>query len=342
MHILITGGAGFIGSNASKYYLERGNSVTIIDNFSRKSGYHNTQWLSGLFKKKYKIIKADVRSDVSILKKEVNRADFIIHLAGQVAVTNSIINPREDFESNTVGTFNMLEAVRISKNNPALIYSSTNKVYGDLNKIKIEERPTRVAFKNMPYGVSEEQNLDFHSPYGCSKGAADQYVRDYARVYGLRTVVFRQSCIYGPRQFGIEDQGWLAWFMIAISQNKPITIYGTGKQVRDVLYIDDLIAAYDKAFEHIKMTSGQVYNIGGGRTRALSVWYDLKPILERLFKKDINILFEKQRIGDQSIYISDIRKAKSEFNWEPRISNHEGINNLYNWIISNKSYFKGL
>lgn len=339
MNVLLTGGAGFIGSNVSKYYLERGDRVTIIDNFSRKSGYHNIVWLKNIFKKNLKVIKADIRFDNVLLKKSVNNTDLVIHLAGQVAVTTSVKDPRYDFENNLVGTFNILESIRTSKSKPVLIYSSTNKVYGGLEDVEIKELKTRFAFNNLSYGISEKQGLDFHSPYGCSKGAADQYVRDYARIYGLQTVVFRQSCIYGPRQFGIEDQGWLAWFMIALSQGKPIAIYGTGKQVRDILYIDDLMRAYHNAFKKIKKTSGQIYNIGGGRNHTLSVWYELKPILENLFKRNINVVFKEQRAGDQLIYISDIRKAKSEFNWEPKVSNEEGIQNLYKWIIENNNYF---
>lgn len=334
MHVLITGGAGFIGSNASNYYLQRNHKVTILDNLSRVGGNSNIEWLINYAKNKPTVLKADIRSDIELLKREVSKADLILHLAGQVAVTSSVADPREDFESNILGTFNILEAMRLSNSKPVLIYSSTNKVYGGLEGIQVREEKTRYKFITLPFGVNENQPLDFHSPYGCSKGAADQYVRDYARIYNLKTIVFRQSCIYGPRQFGIEDQGWLAWFIIAILKRKPITIYGNGKQVRDILYVDDLIDAYDKAFKNIEKTKGQVYNIGGGNMNTLSVWGELKPMLESLFRRKLSARFSDNRPGDQLIYISDTRKALKDFNWRPKTSIDKGINNLYNWIAS--------
>lgn len=342
MNILITGGAGFIGINTAKYYLDKGNWVKILDNFSRTGSKQNMEWLKKMSNRHFAVINDDLRNNSKLLKKAVEEADLIIHLAGQVAVTKSVENPREDFESNLLGTFNVLESIRKSKNQPVLIYSSTNKVYGALPDIKIKELKTRYSIVGLPLGVSEEQNLDFHSPYGCSKGAADQYVRDYARIYNLKTIVFRQSCIYGPRQFGIEDQGWLAWFIISISRKQPINIYGTGKQVRDILYIDDLIDAYDKAFNKIEITSGQIYNIGGGIDNSISIWFELKPILEKLFGFTIRANFLQIRPGDQPIFISNINKAKTDFAWEPKVSTDEGIRYLYNWIITNKSLFEHL
>lgn len=339
-NILIIGGAGFIGSNTAAYFLKKGYKVTIFDNFSRKGSEINIKWIKNEFKgKNLKLIKGDVRKDGIKIEKLAKESDLILHLAAQVAVTTSVENPREDFEINALGTFNVLEAVRKSGNNPVFIYSSTNKVYGGLEDLKIIEGKTRYTFKNLSGGVSEKRGLDFHSPYGCSKGTADQYVRDYFRIYGLNTIVFRQSCIYGPHQFGVEDQGWVAWFVIALTLGKQITIYGNGKQVRDLLYVEDLVRAYEMAAENIKKTKGQIYNIGGGTKNTISIWYDFKPILEKLFNRKLNPKFSGWRPGDQPIYISDIRKAKKDFGWEPKMSVEMGIKKLYDWVSSNKELF---
>lgn len=338
--VLIIGGAGFIGINSAKHYLNKKDKVIIFDNFSRKGSRDNITWLKQAYKTNLEIVEGDIRTDQTPLLKLVKKADLVLHLAGQVAVTTSVVNPREDFEINALGTFNVLEAVRLAGNNPILIYSSKNKVYGGMEDLEIVEDKTRYTIKNLPFGVSESRNLDFHSPYGCSKGTGDQYVRDYSRIYGLNTIVFRQSCIYGPHQFGIEDQGWLAWFIISITLGKKITIYGTGKQVRDVLYIDDLIEAYELAAKNIKKTKGQVYNIGGGIKNSLSVWYEFLPHLETLFKRKINASFADTRPGDQPVFVSDIRKAKKDFNWEPKTNPKKGIEKLFTWITSNKSLFK--
>lgn len=337
--IVITGGAGFIGINLAFHYLKKGYEVSIVDNFSRKGSDSNIDWIKEANSKGLKIIKAEIRSDLNKISEIVKNVDIILHLAAQVAVTQSVINPREDFEINALGTFNLLEAVRNSGNNPIFIYSSTNKVYGELKDLRILEKKTRYTFENLEHGVSEERCLDFHSPYGCSKGAADQYVRDYARIYKLNTIVFRQSCIYGPHQFGVEDQGWVAWFIIALMKNKSITIYGNGKQVRDLLYIDDLIEAYNLAIENIGKTKGQIYNIGGGYRNTISVWLEFKPILEKLFKRKIDANFSNWRPGDQPIFVSDIRKAKKDFGWEPKVRVEEGIGRLYEWVSKNKHIF---
>ncbi len=337
--VLITGGAGFIGINAAEYFINKGAKVTILDNFSRYGSKINVSKLKEKIKDKLKIIETDIRENSGILNKTVKNSQLILHLAGQVAVTTSVINPREDFEINVVGTINLLEAIRKSGNNPILIYSSTNKVYGNLENTNIVEKKNRYEFKDFPYGISEKQDLDFHSPYGCSKGAADQYIHDYSRVYKLNTIVFRQSCIYGPHQFGIEDQGWVAWFIIALLKKEKIKIYGNGKQVRDILYIDDLLKAYELATDNINITKGNVYNIGGSYKNKISIWYEFKPILENLFSKKINAKFLPERIGDQKIFIADVRKSKKDFGWEPQVSYVEGINNLYKWIIANKELF---
>lgn len=337
MKIVITGGAGFIGINAADYF-SQDNQVIIFDNLSRKGSRDNLLWLKKRGRR-YVFIKGDVRKKNTDLEKALKNTDLVLHFAGQVAVTTSVLNPREDFEINALGTLNILEMIRKSGNNPVFIYSSTNKVYGGLNDHQIVEKKTRYEFKNLPFGVSEQEQLDFHSPYGVSKGSADQYVRDYSRIYGLNTIVFRQSCIYGPRQFGIEDQGWVAWFIIALVKRKKITIYGNGKQVRDILYIDDLLRAYEMAAKNIEKTKGQIYNIGGGRENTLSVWFEFKAILEKLFRKKISASFSKFRPGDQPIFVSDIRKAEKDFNWRPTIQVFEGIERLFAWVQENKRLF---
>lgn len=340
MKYLITGGAGFIGSNTANTFLRKGGEVIIFDNFSRSGSKSNITWLEKTYGDKVTIVKGNITKDLALLTKLIKKVDVVFHFAAQVAVTTSVINPREDFEINALGTFNLLEATRLAGNNPIFLYTSTNKVYGGLEDLQIVEKKSRYAFKNLLHGVPEERTLDFHSPYGCSKGAADQYVRDYARIYGLNTIVFRQSCIYGPRQFGVEDQGWVAWFIIALTMGKKITIYGNGKQVRDLLYIDDLIRAYDLAIKNIKKTKGNIYNIGGGENNTLSVWYEFKPILEKLFKRKIETHFADFRPGDQPIFVADIRKAKRDFAWEPKVNVQKGIELLFDWIQKNKDLFK--
>src|SRR3989344_6444088 len=244
--LLITGGAGFIGINFADYFSRRGWPVTLLDNLSRKGTAENLAWEQrehpGI-----RFVQADIRHDQGVIAREVAEHEVIHHLAAQVAVTTSVTNPSEDFAINAWGTVNMMEAVRKHSPSALFMYASTNKVYGGMEDIRVEAGERQYRYRDYPHGISENQPLDFHSPYGCSKGAADQYVRDYARIYGLKTVVFRQSCIYGPRQFGVEDQGWLAWFIIAVVTKTPITIYGDGRQVRDVLFIDDLVRAYDAA-----------------------------------------------------------------------------------------------
>ncbi|MFH0906934.1 MAG: GDP-mannose 4,6-dehydratase [bacterium] len=337
--ILIIGGAGFIGINSSKYFLDKGWQVIIFDNFSRRGTEHNVKWLKKeKGQKNLKITKGDIRYDLKPLGRLVSQVDAVLHLAAQTAMTTSVQNPREDFEINVLGTFNVLEVVRNSLNNPIVLYSSTNKVYGGMEDLKVKKCRTRYQYCDMPCGICEDKNLDFHSPYGCSKGAADQYVRDYARIYGLKTVVLRQSCIYGTHQFGIEDQGWIAWFIIATLLNKPLTIYGDGKQTRDVLFVDDLSKAYLMAIENIKKTSGQVYNIGGGPQNQLSL-LELIKLLEKSFNKKIEYSFSSWRPGDQPIFVSDIRRIKEHFNWQPETSIEHGVEKLVEWVKENKNLF---
>ncbi|MFA6322228.1 MAG: GDP-mannose 4,6-dehydratase [Candidatus Buchananbacteria bacterium] len=336
--ILITGGAGFIGINAAEHFINKGFFVKIFDNFSRDLVEENIKWLKSNYEGKFEVIKADVTTDIDTLQKTVNESDLVIHLAAQVAVTTSIQDPKSDLNTNAIGTFNVLEAIRKSPNQPSLLYSSTNKVYGALESLEVNEEEKRYEFQNKQ-GVSEEQNLDFHSPYGCSKGAADQYVRDYHRIYGLKTVVFRQSCIYGPHQFGIEDQGWVAWFIIACLLNKDITIYGNGKQVRDILFVKDLVNAYDLALESIEKTQGKIFNIGGGYVNSLSLLEFIKN-LEKLMGKKINFSFSDWRPGDQPIFISDNSYADKVFGWQPKISKDAGINEIYEWLKDNIDLIK--
>jgi CDP-paratose 2-epimerase len=337
--ILITGGAGFIGTNYVSHLLSQGNSVAIYDNLSRKGAARNIAWLREKYgSDSFSLIEADVR-DAESLNEAVLEKDLIIHLAGQVAVTTSVLDPRTDFEINATGTLNVLEAARLSGQNPVVIYSSTNKVYGDLEDVRVAEGEDRYYFPDAPEGISESQQIDFHSPYGCSKGAGDQYVRDYHRIYGLPTVVLRQSCIYGPHQFGIEDQGWVAWFVIAAVTGKPITIYGDGKQVRDVLYVDDLLTAYDLAYANIDKTAGQIYNIGGGSENTLSIWKQFGPLLEKELGRDIPVAREAWRPGDQRVFIADISKASQDFGWKPNIGVEDGISKLIQWVKANQDLF---
>jgi CDP-paratose 2-epimerase len=251
-----------------------------------------------------------------------------------------VVEPREDFEINALGTFNVLEAARLADQKPPVLYASTNKVYGELEDLDVEEGETRYRFKNLESGVNEAQQLDFHSPYGCSKGAADQYVHDFHRMYDLPTVVFRQSCIYGPHQFGIEDQGWVAWFVIAAVTGRPITIYGDGKQVRDLLYVDDLLDVYDAALDQIDRAAGQIYNIGGGNRYSLSIWKEFGPLLEQELGKPIPVTREDWRPGDQKVFVADIEKAHRELGWKPKTSPEEGIRKLFDWVRDNRELFK--
>ncbi len=331
--ILITGGAGFIGINTAAYFLEKGDRVTIFDNLSRNGTKENLMWLKKSYPRVNTLIH-DIR-DRNAVEKAVVGQDIVFHFAAQVAVTGSVINPREDYDINAGGSINLLEAVRVKNPKAIVIYSSTNKVYGSLETVKIIEKNTRYEMPDFPNGIAETQPLDFHSPYGCSKGAADQYMHDYARIYGLKTIVFRQSCIYGPHQFGIEDQGWVAWLMIAALSGKPITIYGNGKQVRDLLHIDDLVHCYDLGIKNIKKTAGQVYNIGGGPERMISIWKEFGPTLEKLIGKKISVTYKPTRPGDQPIFVADIRKAKRDFSWEPMIGNKQGIELLFTWLQEN-------
>ena len=338
-HSLVTGGAGFIGANLTARLLKRGGRVTVFDNLSRLGARANLDWLEdqaphGLFT----FIRGDLRNAADVTS-AMRGVTCIYHMAGQVAVTTSVTDPRADFLDNALGTFNVLEAARLSELAPIIVYSSTNKVYGEMEFVTVLEKDRRYVYESLVHGVPETQPLDFHSPYGCSKGAADQYVHDYARIYGLRTIVFRQSCIYGYRQFGIEDQGWVAWFIIGALKSRPITIYGDGKQVRDILFIDDLLDAYELALENIETTAGQVYNIGGGPENTISIWTEFGPLLEELLGCRVEIQHADWRPGDQRLFVGDVRKAARDFGWHPTVSVRDGISRLFRWIEANQQLF---
>jgi len=333
---LITGGLGFIGSNLSDYLLSKTeDNVIIIDNFSRPNVIRNKEWLEQKYRNNFrlKIIKGDIRH-IEALKKNMTDVTKIYHLAAQVAVSSSISNPLLDFETNAYGTLNVLECARQLNTDPSLIFTSTNKVYGSLEEYEIIEEETRYDFEKLKHGISETIPLDPFSPYGCSKYCADSYVKDYQRIYGLKTLIFRMSCIYGSRQFGTEDQGWVAHFIISSILNKELTIYGNGKQVRDILFIDDLINAFQLALNHIDQIKGQVYNMGGGPKNTISL-LELIETLERLVIRKIECKFRDWRPGDQRVYYSNIQKAKRDFNWEPQITREIGIQKLFNWVQTN-------
>lgn len=349
MKILVTGGAGFIGSHVCEFYasLSKENEIICYDNLSRGIllGKKIFQSYNLNFLKKFsnvKFVKEDIRNFES-LKKVMKDVSLVIHAAAQTAVTSSVENPRIDFEINALGTFNVLEAARVSNSDPVVIYCSTNKVYGEnVNSIPVRELEMRYEFadKNFSDGISENFPIDAkgHSPYGVSKLAGDQYCRDYFETYGLKTLTFRMSCIYGTRQFGVEDQGWVAHFVISSLLGRPLTIYGDGKQVRDVLYVIDLLEAFDLGYKNIEKTKGMAYNIGGGKDNTLSL-LELIEILKELGLKP-NYKFSSWRPSDQKVFISDISKAKKDFSWEPRISAKEGIKLLFSWINENKDIFK--
>ena len=336
---IVTGGAGFIGCHAAARWHREGDEVVVVDNLSRRGAEENLGWLreQGVID----FVKLDIRDrdGVDALLKLHSDADVVLHLAGQVAVTTSVLDPRTDFEINALGTLNILEAVRLQAGGrPTVLYSSTNKVYGHLDHVEVVERDGRYGYENLPNGVAETEPLDFHSPYGCSKGAGDQYVRDYARIYGLKTVAFRQSCIFGTRQFGIEDQGWVAWFCLAATRGQKFTIFGDGKQIRDTLWIDDLLDAYRAAVERIDEVKGEVFNIGGGPANTLSL-LELVTLLEAHFGCSLDPAFAPWRPGDQPVFVADIRKATARLDWSPKVGTKDGVARLLAWIGENRGLF---
>jgi len=331
--VLITGGSGFIGCNIADALAARGQQVRIADNLSRSGAEEHAHWLKRRHGKRIEIETVDVR-DTEAIKRAVRDASAVLHLAGQVAVTTSLDRPAEDFEINARGTLNVLEAVRTTNSAAPVLFASTNKVYGRLLDQKSLKRqgaryvPTR---EELNWGIPENAPLDFHSPYGCSKGAADQYVTDYARVFGLRTAVLRMSCIYGPRQFGTEDQGWIAHFLLRVLHGKSIIIYGDGLQVRDALHVSDAVAAWITVLDHIDEVSGRVFNLGGGTENTVSL-LELIELITELRGTRPEITFAPWRPGDQPWYVSHIRALSDALGWQPRVSLREGLRTLDAWL----------
>jgi CDP-paratose 2-epimerase len=330
--IMITGGAGFIGMNASQRFASIGWKVILVDDLSRLGSTENLSQVKDKYSQ-VDFIKLDIR-DFEGIKNVVSKTkpNVLLHLAAQVAVTQSLLNPRHDFEVNAVGTLNVLEALRIFSPETYLIYASTNKVYGNLEDLELFEGLKRYTLKHDQHGINEKRSLDFHSPYGCSKGAADQYVLEYARNYDLQTTVLRQSCIYGPNQYGVEDQGWVAWFIIATILNQNITVFGNGKQVRDILHVSDLISLYENLISKPSLDTN-VFNVGGGPKNSLS----LLELIDFL-KADLGITpkfdFSSERLGDQKYFVSD-NSLLSTIGWSPQIELSTGIKDLHGWIDKN-------
>ncbi len=336
MKLLITGGCGFLGSNLAAHAIEKGLELVVFDNLYREGSLHNLIWLKD--KGAFRFVHGDIRNqnDITRLVQDY-RPEAVFHLAGQVAMTTSIANPRMDFETNVVGTHNLLEAIRSYAPEAAVVYSSTNKVYGDLEQYAYRETGTRYECVDKPRGFDELTPLDFHSPYGCSKGAADQYMLDYARIFGLKTVVFRHSSMYGGRQFATYDQGWIGWFcqQAAATKNgtlkKPFTISGNGKQVRDVLHADDMISLYFAAIENIQVARGNAFNVGGGIANSLSL-LELFVLLEEFSGAELVYTKIAPRESDQRVFVADIAKARKLIGWEPLVSAREGVRRMLEWV----------
>jgi CDP-paratose 2-epimerase len=329
-YILVTGGAGFVGSNLAHALLRAGERVIVADNFSRAGVLRNAQWLRANHGDRVRIEQVDVR-DAARIAPLVQASRQVFHLAAQVAVTTSLEDPATDLQTNVIGTFNVLEAARAMRTPPAVLFTSTNKVYGGMDDVPVELAGDAYRYADGRGGIGEDARLDFHSPYGCSKGAADQYVHDYARIYGLPTVVFRMSCIYGTRQFGTEDQGWVAHFGRALFGSEPITIYGDGFQVRDILWIDDLVDAMRRAMDRIDTVAGQVFNVGGGAANAVTV----RGVIDRLKDvtgRDVPVHTADWRPGDQRIYVSDTARIERVLDWKPRTSWKAGLEKLVDWL----------
>jgi CDP-paratose 2-epimerase len=334
--VLITGGAGFIGTNVANRFLQSGYRVIVYDNLSRPGVERNLAWLERHYGDLVQVEIGDVRNEHA-LRRLVRGVSKVFHFAAQVAVTTSLDNPIEDFEVNARGTLNLLEAIRALPSPPQLVYTSSNKVYGDLADVPTVDTGSRYAPANAQirqFGFGEMRPLSFHSPYGCSKGAAGQYVLDYARTFRIPAVVFHMSCIYGLHQFGNEDQGWVAHFLIRSISDLPLTIYGDGKQVRDILFVEDLVDGFLLAHQNMQRLSGQSFNIGGGPANTISL-LELLDFIEEIQGKRPQIEFADWRSADQQYYVSDIRKFNETTGWEPKVGSREGIRRLYDWLIEN-------
>jgi CDP-paratose 2-epimerase len=337
--IVVFGGAGFIGSNWTERLLKTTESkVHVFDNLSRQGARHNLEYLQKIAGRtgRLQITVGDVR-DAAMVSRVAKYATEIYNFAAQVAVTTSLVDPRLDFEVNLGGTFNILEAARRHEQSPYLLFTSTNKVYGNSGDGQV--RVEGMRYVPVESGaIDESQPLDFHSPYGCSKGAADQYVRDYARIYGLRSVVFRMSCIAGPRQFGSEDQGWVAHFLYSALEGKPLKIYGDGRQVRDVLYVEDLLCAFEAAYENREHTAGQIYNIGGGEENSVSL-LELMDRVEALTGARTGYNLGEKRVGDQLVYVTNHDKFSRATEWQPKVNLDGILKGIYRWYHSNRELF---
>jgi CDP-paratose 2-epimerase len=335
MKAIITGGAGFVGSNLAAYLLDKGENVTVFDSLARDGAAENLAWLRSMDMEKF--IHGDVRNafDVEQAIKNV-QPDVIFHLAGQVAMTTSMLSPRRDFEINVLGSMNVLEAVRLYTPKTAIIYASSNKVYGNLDHLDLVETATRYQPRTIQNGVDESVAVEFHTPYGCSKGAADQYMLDYARGFGLNTVVFRHSTIYGGRQFATYDQGWVGWFCRQAIESKQdldrpaFTVSGDGKQVRDLLHVSDAVNAYVSACEHIDAARGQAFNIGGGIENSMSL-LELLLFLEKRLGIKLNYMHLPWRQSDQKFFVADNSKAERLIQWSPKMSKEQGIEDTIAW-----------
>jgi CDP-paratose 2-epimerase len=335
--VLITGGAGFVATNVAHRLLSEGRQVIIFDNLSRAGVERNLEWLCRTYGPRVIVRLGDVR-DAAALARVVRRADHVFHFAAQVAVTTSLADPFLDFQVNARGTLNLLEAVRACENPPSVLFTSTNKVYGDLEDVGLRTVGTRYEPSSPSlrrYGIGESRPLEFHSPYGCSKGVAEQYVLDYARTFGLRTAVFRMSCIYGPHQFGTEDQGWVAHFLIAALRSEPLTLYGDGLQVRDILYVDDLVDAMVLALRTPGALAGEAFNIGGGPANTTSL-VELLDLIGELSGERPLARVEPRRTADQRYYVSDTTKFAALTGWKPRFSVRAGVSRLLDWLVANR------
>jgi CDP-paratose 2-epimerase len=332
MTTLITGGAGFVGTNLAARLLRDGGKVLILDSLARAGVEDNLRWLRDTYGPALSVEVGDVR-DPALVRRAVARAEAVFHFAAQVAVTTSLTDPVEDFDVNARGTLNVLEAIRQRRAPPPLVFTSTNKVYGALSDLATRAIGKRYqpTGKDARVGIGENRPLDFHSPYGCSKGAADQYVRDYARTFGLPTIVFRMSCIYGPHQFGTEDQGWVAHFLIQALQGRPITVYGDGRQVRDILFVEDLVEAMLLAMQRMGTESGQAFNIGGGSGNAVSLLEVMEMIAE-ITGHHPRVRFDRWRPGDQKYYVSDTTRFETATGWRPATDVRRGLERLTEWL----------
>lgn len=336
--VLITGGAGFIGTNLAHRLLSERKPVLLYDNLSRPGVEKNLEWLRATHGSLIQFEHGDIRNR-EVLNRAVRRASQVFHFAAQVAVTTSLEDPMDDFEINAHGTLNLLESLRALNNPPPLIFTSTNKVYGHLTDVQLFNKEGRYEPKDAEigsHGFNEDRPVLFHSPYGCSKGAAEQYVLDYATTFGLRTAVFRMSCIYGLHQFGNEDQGWVAHFLIRALAGQPITIYGDGRQVRDALFVEDLVEAFLLAQANIHSISGQVFNMGGGPNNTTSL-LELLKLINHLQGRAPEVRFDSWRPADQQYYVSDTRKFSAATGWKPQVSFREGLGRLYDWLKTNRS-----